>query len=149
MVRWHLQQDGSFGWPNASNVPKKYLRKNLNSQEGETVLHNVNTSQQIPATAMDFDQRPPCCRHTNGGILEHLIPATLLLRTNASVIHVLVGCLQTNIISKRVAYFLDVDGGILYKTDIIFMTRVGGQSYGVQGIMNLTITLTNYDENET
>ena len=58
-------------------------------------------------------------------------------------------CLQTNIINTRVADMLNKDGGTLYKTDIILTAGVGGQSYGVQGIMNLTIMLTNNDEDQT
>ena len=99
---------------------------------------------------MGEDLRPPCCSKTNGGISEYLIPATLRLRNNATVIHVLIdtGCLQTNIINTRVADLLNADGGTLYKTDIILTAGVGGLSYGVQGVMNLTITLTNNDETQ-
>ena len=87
---------------------------------------------------MNEDERPRCYSHTNGGISEHLIPTTLRLRNNASVIHVLIdtGCLQPNIIDNRVGNFLNADGGTLYKTDIILTAGVGGRSYGV---MNLTI----------
>ena len=58
----------------------------------------------------------------------YMIPATLRLRNNATVIHVLIdtGCLQTNIINTRVADLLNVDGGTLYKTDIILTAGVGG-----------------------
>ena len=119
----------------------------------ETRLHNVNTTLITTATSMDEDQRPPCCSHTNGGISEYLIPGTIRLRNNASVIHVLIdtGCLQTNIIYARFALsdLLNADVGTLYKTDIILTTGVRGRSYGVQDIMNLTITLTNNDYNQT
>ena len=89
------------------------------------VLSNVNTTQITTTTVVDEDQRPPCCSHTNGEISEHLIPATLRLRNNASVIHILVdtGCLQT-IINTRVADLLNKDGGTLYKTDIILTAGV-------------------------
>ena len=53
---------------------------------------------------------------------------------------------KTNIINTRVADLLNKDGGTSYKTDIIL---TAGVAYGVQGIMNLTITLTNNDENRT
>ena len=73
-----------------------------------------------------------------------MIPATLRLRQNVSVIHVLVdnGFLRTNLISILVADLLNADGGTLHKTDIILTVGVGEQSYGVQGIMNVTITPT-------
>ena len=92
------------------------------------VLNNVNTTLITTTTALDEDQRPPCCSHTNGGISKHLIPATLRLRNNASVIYVLIdtGCLQTNIINTRVADLLNKDGESLYKTDIISTAGVGG-----------------------
>jgi hypothetical protein len=124
--------------------------KNFRSKQGEVVLNNVNTTKNTTATAMVEDQRPPCCRKNNGGISESLIPATLRLRNNATVIHVLIdtGCLQTNIINTRVANLLNADGGTLYKTDIILTAGVGGLSYGVQGVMNLTITLTNNDNTQ-
>jgi hypothetical protein len=79
------------------------------------------------------DQRPPCCTNKNGGISEYVIPATLRLRNNATIIHVLIdtGCLQTNIINTRVANLLNADGGTLYPTDIILTAGVGGLSYGV------------------
>jgi len=77
------------------------LRKNLptgikfRSKQGEVVLNHVNTTLITTARVMVEDQRLPCCSHTNGGISEYLIPATLRLRNNATVIHVLIdtGCL--------------------------------------------------------
>ena len=54
---------------------------------------------------------------------------------------------QTSLIlGLRMEGLLNADGGTLYKSDIILTAGVGGRSYSVQGIMNLTITLTN---NET
>ena len=114
-------------------------------------MNNVNTTTLTTATAMVGDTRPPCCTKIDGGISEYLIPATLRLRNNATVIHVLIdtGCLQTNIINTRVADLLNADGGTLYKTDIILTAGVGGRSYGVQGVMNMTLALTNHDDNQT
>ena len=126
-------------------------RKNFRSKQGDVVLNYVNTTQITRDTAMVEDLRPPCCSKTNGGISAYLIPATLRLRNNATVIHVLIdtGCPQTNIINTWVVDLLNGDGGTLYKTDIILTAGVGGLSYGVQGVMNLTITLTNNDDNQT
>ena len=113
------------------------------------VLKNVNTTLITTATVMVEDNRPPCCSHCNGGISEYLISATL--RNNATVIHVLIdtGCPQTNVISTRVADLLKADGGSLFKTDIILTAGVGGRSYGVQGVMKLTITPMNHDDTQT
>jgi hypothetical protein len=80
------------------------------------------------------------------------VPAVLLLRTLKvqPTINVLIdtGCLQTNIISSLVAQLLDRDRGTRYDTSVALTSGVGGRSYGVQGIMNLTITFP-YGANDT
>ena len=83
--------------------------------------------------------RPPCCTNNTAPILHHLLPATIHLRNNAHLIHVLVdtGCLQANIIDANIAKLLATDGGQIFGTNIVLTAGVGGQSYGVQGIMNV------------
>ena len=50
------------------------------------------------------------------------------------------GCLQANIISANIATLLAKDGGQIVGTRILLTAGVGSQSYGVQGIMNVTVT---------
>ena len=92
----------------------------------------------LPARTSD---RPPCCTNNTASIL-HLLPATIHLRNNAHLIHVLIdtGCLQANVISANIAKLLATDGGQIFGTNIVLIAGVGGQSYGVQGIMNVTVT---------
>ena len=96
--------------------------------------------------------RPSCCNGCEGTSLNHLIPSTLHLYGQAHDIHVLIdmGCLQVHIIiSAKIASFLAKDGGPTYGTNIILTAGVGGQSYGVQGIMNVTVTLKNNEDEES
>jgi len=91
---------------------------------------------------------PPCCNGSEVTPLNHLISETLHLHCQAHDIHVLIdtGCLQVNIISAKIAALLAKDGGPTYGTNIVLTAGVGGQSYGVQGIMNVTVTLMNNDD---
>ena len=69
--------------------------------------------------------RPPCCT-TTGSSLATLTPAVLQLRLFRPFIYALsdTGCLQTNIISTRVATLLGHDGGQTYDTDIVLKALV-------------------------
>ena len=77
----------------------------------------------------------------NTYLLRMVIAVQVRLR---HIIHVLIdtGCLQTNIISTRVAALLVHDDGQTYDNDIVLTADVGGRSYCVEGIMNLTISFT-------
>ena len=70
--------------------------------------------------------RPPCCNGSEGTPLNHLIPATLHLLSQAHDIHVLIdtGCLQVNIISAKIAALLAKDGGLTYGTNIVLTAGV-------------------------
>ena len=83
---------------------------------------------------MDVDLRPPCCCNPNGGISEHLISATLRLRPKSMYLLILGVYRQTSLVLRLL---------------ICSTAGVKGRSYGIQGIMNLTITLTNNDDNAT
>ena len=50
------------------------------------------------------------------------------------------GYLLTNIIISSVAVLLEREGGSIFDTNIVLTAGVGGSSYDVQGIMNLTKT---------
>ena len=82
--------------------------------------------------------RPPCCTGNKGPLLSQLLPDTLHLRSQSHNINVLIdtGCLQANIISAKIASLLAKDGG---PTNIVLTEGIDGQSYGVQGIMNVTV----------
>ena len=123
------------------------LRKHLPpgkgfQRPGQITLHNIHPIVHDPVSALE-DNRPPCCAGSlTGSALGTLVPAILQLRLIRPTIHVLIdtGCLQTNIISSSVAALLERDGGSIFETNIVLTAGVGGTSYGVQGIMNLTIT---------
>jgi len=86
-------------------------------------------------SAPTFDL-PPCCTRTGAPIL----PATIHLRNNVHIIND-TGCLHANIVSANIAKLLATDGGQNFGINIVLTAGVGGQSYGVQGIMNVTVTL--------
>ena len=121
------------------------LRKHLPPGKGfqrQITLHNIHLIVHDPVPASE-ENRPPCCAGSLTGLaLGTLVPAILQLRLIRPTIHVLIdtGCLQTNIISSSVAALLERDGGSIFETNIVLTVGVGGTSYGVQGIMNLTIT---------
>jgi len=123
------------------------LRKHLPpgkgfQRPGQITLHNIHPIVHDPVPALE-DNRPPCCTGSlTGSALGTLVPAILRLRLMRPTIHVLINtdCLQTNIISSSVAALLERDGGSIFETNIVLTAGVGGTSYGVQGIMNLTIT---------
>jgi hypothetical protein len=111
---------------------------------GETSVHTIRAGtvspQPEPPPATNL---PPCCTGNKVmAVQDFLVPAILQTRLIRPTIHVLIdtGCLQTNIVSSRVAALLRQDGGRTYDTNITVTAGVGGKSYDVQGIMNLTIT---------
>jgi len=75
---------------------------------------------------------------------ELLIPG--LLHFAISQIPILVpidtACIQTNAVSARVAVTIRKAGGVIQKASVTLTSEVGGQSYGVEGIMNVNISLT-------
>ena len=125
------------------------LRKHLPpgkgfQRPGQITLHNIHPIVHDPVSASE-DNRPPCCAGSlTGSALGTLVPAILQLRLIRPTINVLIdtGCLQTNIISTRVAALLVHDDGQTYDNDIVLTADVGGRSYCVEGIMNLTISFT-------
>jgi hypothetical protein len=76
-----------------------------------------------------------------------LLLCTLLTTGNPTIIVLIdTGCLQTNITSSRVAFFLNfwkrrrnTLQSYRYDTSVVLTSGVGERSYGVQGIMNSTI----------
>ena len=94
--------------------------------------------------------KQPCYKGNEDPPLNRLIPATLHLHSQAHDIHVLIDtvCLQVNIINSRIASFLARDGST-YGTNIVLTAEVGGQSYEMQWIMDVTVTLKNNDDEES
>jgi hypothetical protein len=81
------------------------------AQAGKTtVINNLDTSQDIYTETSTDIPRPPCCRNCNGP--EQLVVGVLHLKNNTATINVLIdtGCLQTNVVSARVAALLRQDG---------------------------------------
>ena len=78
------------------------------------------------------------CKGTEGN--ELLIPGMLHLATSQIPILVLIdtGCRQTNVVSARIAATMRAAKSIRFPTPY---QRSGEQSYGVNGIMNVNISL--------
>ena len=51
------------------------------------------------------------------------------------------GCLQTNVVSERIATLIRQDGGKLRPANLVLTSGVGGVSYAVQGSINMTVAL--------
>ena len=89
--------------------------------------------------------KPPCCVNYNGTEgKELLIPGLLHFATSQIPVLVLIdtGCMQTNVVSARVAATIKKAGGVIQKASVTLTSGVVGQSYGVEGIMNVNISLT-------
>ena len=124
-------------------------------QVGDSRLHNQSTDLKT-ARGDELDgypavrptRRQPFANGSEEIPFNHLIPATLHLHSQAHNIHVPIdtGCLQVNIISAKIAALLAKDGGPMYGTNIVLTAGVGGQSYGMQGVINVTALKNTYDE---
>ena len=94
------------------------------SVTGETNLHHIasvdaeprvevlhQNEETIATVSYDVAAPPPCCaRHSRVDQKEFHIPATLHLKCPITVL-IDTGCLQTNIVSTRIASLLWQDGG--------------------------------------
>ena len=73
----------------------------------QVLIPTIQSGDGQPTLATPSSGRPPCCGGHDGSTSGHLIPATLRLRNNAPLINVLIaGCLQTSIISAKIAALL-------------------------------------------
>ena len=63
---------------------------------------------------------------------------------NTATIIVLIdpGCLQTNVVSARIAALLRQDGKPMRRANVKLASGVGGITYGVNGMMDVTMLLT-------
>jgi hypothetical protein len=50
--------------------------------------------------------------------------------------------MQTNVVSARIAAAIRKAGGEIRKASVTLTSGVGGRSYGVEGVMNVTVSLT-------
>ena len=50
--------------------------------------------------------------------------------------------MQKNVVSARVAATIRKEGCVIHKASVTLTSGVGGQLYGVEGIMNVNISLT-------
>ena len=72
-----------------------------------------------------------------------LISGQLHIATSLLPIHVLIDtdCTQTNVVSARIAAALRKEGGEIQKASITLTSGVGGRWYGVERVMNVTVSL--------
>ena len=102
-----------------------------------TYIHHINATGMVGATEPAIlpgskrDTKPPCCTNcdrTEGHDL--LIPGQLHLATSLLPIHVLIdtGCMQTNVVSARIAAAIRKEGGEIQKASVTLTSGVGGRS---------------------
>jgi len=101
-----------------------------------TAINNLDTTQNMYTETSTDNLRPPCCRNCNGP--EQLIVGVLHLNNNTATINVLIdtGCLQTNVVSVRVAALLRQDGKIMRKAGVQLVSGVGGND-GCHGVVKV------------
>jgi len=102
----------------------------------------------VATVSNDETPQPPCCaRHLRVELRDFNIPATLHLKLRDCPINVLIdtGCLQTNIVSTRIAALLRQDGDMMRAASVTLTSGVGGRSYGVQGIMTVNLSLMSHE----
>jgi len=86
--------------------------------------------EHVATVASDIAAPPPCCaRHSRVDQKEFHIPATLHLKLRDCPINVLIdtGCLQTNIVSTRIATLLRQDGDMMGEISVSLTSGVGGR----------------------
>ena len=108
---------------------------------GELTLHHITPSPDILTTDLNGNDGPSCCDSShNASANDALIPAFLVLPSKNIPINVLIdtGCLQTNVVSERIATLIRQDGGKLRPANLVLTSGVGGVSYAVQGSINMS-----------
>ena len=83
--------------------------------------------------------------HTHNTLTTHPLKSVFLILSKNNVpIHVLstnTGCLQTNVVSERVARLIRQDGGKMRPANVVLTSGVGGISYAVQGFTSMTVAV--------
>ena len=79
----------------------------------------------------------------NTSTTRPLLSAFLILSQYNVPIHVLIdtGCLQTNVVSERVARLIRQDDGKMRPANVVLTSGVGGISYAVQGFISMTVSV--------
>ena len=101
------------------------------------------TTVSDTTTAVTCVDGGPCCDHTqHTSATDTLLSAFFILSYQSIPIHVLIdtGCIQTNVVSERVANLIRQDSGKLRRANVVLTSGVG-ISYVVQGSIFTTVTL--------
>ena len=119
------------------------IRTDLNAG-GRSLIHHVTTALTSTSEVPTVDGGPPYCDHhtQHTSATGTLLSAFLILSHHNVPIHVLIdsGCIQTNVVSERVANLIRQDGGKLRPANVVLISGVGG-SYAVQGFISMTVAL--------
>jgi len=124
-------------WCHSEDMWQTRFRKISQGVGEETYIHHINPvgaaeSATLPGSKRDI--RPPCCinctncNRTEGHKL--LIRSKLHLATSQIPIHVLIdtGCMQTNVVSARIAAAIREESGEIRKASV---TLASGADYMV------------------
>ena len=111
---------------------------------GASLIHHVTTAPTSTSAVPTVDGGPPYCDHTHHtSATDTLLSAFFILSHHNVSIHVLIdtGCVQTNVVSERVANLIRQDGGKLRPANFVPTIGVGGISYAVQGFISMTVAI--------
>ena len=102
---------------------------------GRFTLHHISLVPATMTADLSVHGRPPCCDSTHKtSAKDALLSAFLVLSHQNIPIDVLIdtNCLQTIVISERIATLLRHDGGKLRPENLVLTSGVDSVSYAVQ-----------------
>ena len=116
----------------------------------DTLLNNEGHPTEETVATVSFDEalQPPCCaRHSRVDQRDFHVPVTLHLKLCDCPVKVLIdiGCIQTNIVSTRIAAMLRRDGNTMRAASVSLTSGVIRRSYGVEGIMTVRMSLLSHE----
>ena len=110
---------------------------------GTSFIYHVTTALISPLAVTTDDGGPPCCDYTHHTLATNPLLSAFLILSNHNVpIHVQIdtGCLQTNVVSERVATLIRQDGGKMRPANVV-LTSGSGISYAVQGSSAMAVAV--------
>ena len=100
---------------------------------GNFTLYHMSPALENTLPDISDKRDPRCCDHIITAATDALMSTFLILSCqNIPInVHFDTGCLQTKVVSERVANFTRRDGGKLRQTNVVSTSGVGGVSYSV------------------
>ena len=120
------------------------IRTAINSG-GRSLIHHVTTAP-TSTSAIPTVEGGLHSKHTSP--TDTLLSAFLILSHHNVPINALIdtGCIQTNVVSERVANLIRQDSGKFRPANVVLTSSVGGMSYPVQGFISMTVAIPQYPE---